>query len=261
MVVWFSGLARATPLNCSATVEKAELDEALGQAETAVGALDETALAEAVERARGLVLCVDAELRAPDIARLYRLSGISRYVGGDLVQSVAEFEVAKALAPDGVIDPKLGRPLRMTYDAVPPPTGETRVLPPPTNGWTDVDGGKTDNAPIDRGFFLQWVGDDGGVRGTWLVGEGDEIPYPMGAEVATTERHGRPLLITGIVGMVAGAGAIAGAAVLEHQFTSSDVPSAEQGGLVTTNRVLGFGGIGLGIAGLGLTGVSLAVGF
>lgn len=261
MIVWFSGLALAAPVNCDVPTQKTEIERLLSEAEVAVGALDSAVLTDTMDRARALALCVETELQPPDIARLYRLSGISWYVGGDLVRAAADFEVAKALDPDAIIDPKLGRPLRMTYDAVSPPTGETKDLPPPSEGWVDIDGIKAQQAPVDRGFFLQWVGSAGDVRGTWLLSETDAIPYPMGAPVVVREKSGRGLLVTGIVGTVLGAGAIAGAAVMANEFEQSTEPSSELDGLVTANRVLGYGGIGLGVAGLGLVGASFAVGF
>lgn len=180
MLLFFARSALGAPVGCDAPVERAVVDQLLDQADASVVALDAPALAEAVDRARMLVVCVDAELPTATIAHLYRVSGISRYVGGDLVNAVIDFEVARALAPEATIDETLGKPLRMTYDAVPPPTGLLTPLPPPVDGTLVVDGAKAPAAPADRAYFLQWVGDDGTLKATWLMAEGAAPPYPLG---------------------------------------------------------------------------------
>ena len=48
---------------------------------------------------------------------------------------------------------------------------------------------------------------------------------------------------------------------IEPEKAQPSEPASAQGGLITTNRVLGYGGVGLGVAGVGLVGASLAVGF
>jgi hypothetical protein len=266
----WSSVALATPVDCDSAVEKSVVDQLIVTAETAIAQLDSLALSDAVDRARLLVKCVEVPLSPDEIARLYRVSGISRYVGGDLVNSVTEFAVAKALQPDAPINAELGKPLRMTYDAVPPPTGDLTPLPAPRDGWLQVDGTRADTAPADRGYFLQWVGDDGVVHGTWLVDAGATPLYPTAGRTEGPDDGGgggggasvgRLLLVSGIAATVVGLGGIAGAAVTEARFKRSTQPSSELGGLVATNQVLGFGGIGLGVAGAGLIGASFAVGF
>ncbi|MEQ1504475.1 MAG: hypothetical protein ABMB14_19710, partial [Myxococcota bacterium] len=178
--LWWVPVASATPVDCDTASDKATFDQAIVEAEGAIAALDAIELGQAVDRARAVVRCVETELSSDEIARMYRASGIAKYVADDLVAAVLDFEVARAIAPDAPIDESLGKPLRITYDAVPPPTGQFRTLPPPRDGVLVVDGVHTDQAPVDRAFFLQWLGKDGIVHGTWLVTEGDTPIYPLG---------------------------------------------------------------------------------
>ncbi|MEZ4234932.1 MAG: hypothetical protein R3F59_01955 [Myxococcota bacterium] len=211
--------------------------------------------------------CVDAPPEPATIARLYRLSGISRYVAQDLVASVADFEVARGIEPDTPIDDTLGKPLRLTYDAVPPDSGERLDLPAPTDGDLRVDGVPGETAPADRGYFVQWLEDDA-VRGTWLVSEGGHPGYPTRGDFELPDdpggpkaHHPKPLLVTGLATGALAAGGVVGAALLRSSFLDSDAPSSQLRGQIAANRALGYGGIGLGVVSLGLVGTSIAVEF
>ncbi|MEQ1570393.1 MAG: hypothetical protein ABMA64_32460, partial [Myxococcota bacterium] len=179
--MWISmiaGVAHATPIGCDVTVDKESYDFLLLRAEQAIGMLDAEELGESTDRARALAACLEVELTPTEVARLYRLSGIARYVNDDLVEAVKDFAVARALDPSAAIDPQLGKPLRQTYDAVPPSSGERVPLPRPEEGWLVVDGTRDDQAPADRGYLLQWVRDDGLPHATYLVEKGQIPTYP-----------------------------------------------------------------------------------
>lgn len=267
LVVWFAPLAGAAPVECDAPVEASVIEELLTQAEAAVQNLDPESLHESMDRARLLVRCVEAPLEPAGIARFFRLSGISRYVAQDLVGSVADFEIARGIEPEADIGDSLGPPLRITYDAVPPPTGERVDLPRPTDGSLRIDGVEGESAPADRAYLLQWVDDGGIVLGTWIVQEGDSPGYPARGGgfddpgPGPKARRGKPLLLGGLASGALAVGGVVGAALVESSFRGSDLPSTELRGQITTNRVLGYGGIGLGAVGIALVGTSLVVEF
>src|SRR5262245_20706846 len=99
--MWFllANAAHATPVGCDATMDKESFDYLLLRAEQAIGMLDPEELGESTDRARDLVRCLEATLSRVEVARLYRLSGIARYVNDDLVEAVKDFSVARELDP------------------------------------------------------------------------------------------------------------------------------------------------------------------
>lgn len=174
-------------------------------------------------------------------------------MNGERARALADFQRARAIEPDVRLEPGLGSPLRLSYDAAEPSLGPVRELPVPIEGWTFIEGIRTRTASLEREFFLRWVGADGEIRGNWFLAEEEPVPYPTRpAPVARLGRFRRNLVITGIVGAVLGAGAMSGAAALEARLKRSDRLSSAQVELVVANRVLGYGGIGLGVVGLGV---------
>jgi hypothetical protein len=266
LLVWFAPPAAAAPVECDAPVEKSVVEGLLVQGETAVNELDPNGLAEAVERARLLFRCVEEPFTPAEIARTFRLSGISRYVQQDLVGSVEDFEIARGIEPDTEIGDMLGPPLRINYDAVPPPSGEQIELPRPAGGVLLVDGVASEVAPADRAYVVQWVEDET-VRGTWVVAEGEHPGYPArgssdpGDGTAPGRAGVKPLLVGGLASGALAVGGIVGAALLQVSFDRSEQPSSALRGQIAANRALGYGGIGLGAVGLGLVGTSLVVEF
>lgn len=269
LVYTFATTASATPLDCDLGKEKAAILALLIEADQAIADLDEYSLTDAVARARDTVRCLDEVLTPLEVAHLYRVSGISAYVADDLVRAVEDFAVAKAVDPNASIDTALGKPLRQTYEAVPPSTGEVIELPKPDQGYLNIDGARSDVAPKDRAYFAQWLNDDGSIRSSWFMGKGLLPPYPTrssekgdkGEKVGGGGKPGVPILVAGIAASLLSVGSMVGAEVTEDQFEGSKKRSEQLGGLITANRTLAYGGIGLGAAGIGLVGVSFAVGF
>lgn len=170
--------ALAFPVDCDQPTPPGAVHAALSRAEAAIDALDADALDEATRTARLAVICVEEPLDRSQWARLFRLDGVARFVGDDWVSAVSRFEAARALDADATLPENLGAPLRRVWDAVPPPTGATMVLPAPSEGWIEVDGVRADRAPADRVYALQWMRADGSVHGTWIVAEGAIPAYP-----------------------------------------------------------------------------------
>jgi hypothetical protein len=267
MWIWHVSNAFAVPLDCDASTEKSALLALLIEADHAIADLDPDSLGDAVARARDTIRCLGEPLTTLEVAHLYRVSGISWYVTDDLIHAVEDFAVAKAVDPNASIDTALGKPLRQTYDAVPPSTGEKLELPRPTEGYLHVDGARAEEAPADRGYFAQWLSDEGEIRSSWMVAKGQIPPYAQkgggsepngGGEKA---KPGKALLIAGLASGLVGVGSMVGAGVLENSFDNSRQRSGQLGSTIALNRTLGYGGIGLGAAGVGLMGVSFAVGF
>lgn len=267
MWFWLLANALATPLNCDTSKEKATLLALLIEADQAIADLDEYSLGDAVARARDTIRCLDAVLTPLEVAHLYRVAGISWYVADDLPKAIDDFAVARAVDPNASISNALGKPLRQTYDAVPPSTGETMDLPEPNVGYLMIDGTRSEIVPADRSYFAQWLNDEGQVRSSWFMTKGEIPPYPVRSsdKGPTGGGDGRspgvPLLIAGLATSLVSVGSMVGAEVVEDRFDRSKKRSNQLDGLVTTNRTLAYGGIGLGVAGVGLLGVSLAVGF
>jgi hypothetical protein len=267
MWIWQLSNAFAVPLDCDASTEKSALLALLIEADHAIADLDPDSLGDAVARARDTIRCLGEPLTTLEVAHLYRVSGISWYVTDDLVHAVEDFAVAKAVDPNASIDTALGKPLRQTYDAVPPSTGEKLELPRPTEGYLQIDGTRSEEVPADRGYFAQWLSDEGEVRSSWLVAKGQIPPYPTrgggGPDPVRGDKPmpGKALLIAGLASGLVGVGSMVGAEVLEGNFENSRKRSTQLGSTITLNRTLGYGGIGLGAAGVGLMGVSFAVGF
>lgn len=173
--------AFAFPLDCERGVS-AEYEFALMRAEAAIVTLDPEELDDATRLARDLLRCVEKPLGPLDVARLYRLGGIAKFVTDDWVGASVAFGVARAIAPETTLPVELGAPIRRLWDAIPPPTGQTAPLPPPSEGRIVIDGAAATTFPTDRAYVVQWMRDDGSVRSTWIVEKGGVPGYPEAVE-------------------------------------------------------------------------------
>jgi hypothetical protein len=248
--------AHGAPIGCAAGASRQVFDEALAAGEVAAGSLDADALAAAIGTANRTFPCLSDPLGTSDVARWYRLRGIERFVAADPPSVARWFGASRALEPAYNLDPSLGGALADAWSAAATPADPwTRPLPPPAEGWLQVDGRRSELAPAARPFVLQRFDGAGAVVGNAVVQPDDPLPsWPIrnGEAPATTRHRSRTLLIAGLAtGIGAGASA-AGAAALRHSYVASEESADALHGTLTANRVLGFGAVGIGAVAAGL---------
>lgn len=276
MIVVSAAWAAPAPVDaCAVRTRAAALEAALGDGDVAVRMLDADALQRALDQATAVLPCLEDPLYPDQIARLYRLRGVQAVVGDDPAAAAAWFRGARDLLPAFRVDETLGQPILEAWAAA-VPSDATIPLPRADGAWS-VDGRPATAAPTDHPWTLQWLGTDGAVRATAILESGaSEPPFgvagpaapplPAPASVGTLppppprSHTSRGLAVGALAsGLLAGAG-IAQAADWRADVLTSDRPSSAQPGLVTANRVVGYGAGGLSVVAVGLGLSAVAVG-
>jgi hypothetical protein len=272
------GLLLSSPVragDCAMPVSLVSLEGALGRAEVAIGALELDALRLAITESDSAMACLAEPASTVQVARWFRVHGIYQFAVGDEAAAAESFTAARALQTAYKLDPTLGAPVRAAWEAAnPPPESWTMELPPPAEGWLQVDGRRSDTAPQGRAYILQWIDADGAVKLTQVVQNGESPPaYPISAADTprppaaagtgslppapgtTVQGKGghasRTLAASGIAAAVVGGAAIAASALLKGSFEESTEPSDELQATIGANRALGYGGPVLVVAGVG----------
>lgn len=277
MIGLLLGAAHAAPLpvdSCPARTRAAAFDAAVADAEVAVRMLDAGALSLALGRAGEVLPCLEDPLYPDQLARWYRARGIEAVVAGDPTTAESWFRGARDLLPAFRMDDTLGAGILEAWARATPSEG-TAALPRADGSWS-VDGRAASAAPTDHPWVLQWLGPDGAVRGSAVLDAGvveppfgvasasprvaAAAPAPVPAAPPTRGHASRGLAVGALAsGLLAGFG-VAQAADWKADVLTSTAPSDEQRGVVTANRVVGYGAGGLAAVSVGLGVSAVAVG-
>ncbi|MFT6142317.1 MAG: hypothetical protein ACJAZO_001832 [Myxococcota bacterium] len=225
--------------------------------------VDDQAFGEAVEHLREALPCSQETYDREDALFLHRAYALMSFVSGDRTRTQRSFRALRRLDPSWVPPEALippGHPLTAIWENSQPIPGAepVRLELAPDGGWL-VDGRVRDAVPIDAGFLLQGLDDDGGVLLTGYYTSPSEIPLAdirafaaLPSRVASPERKRAR-----VIGSVAsGAVLLGGSAVLglaAHQASTLSDVDVDQVPLVE-QRVQTFstvGGILLGVGGAG----------
>ncbi len=254
--------------------DAASLADSIRQAETAFNTMDAISFDQSVARAHVGMACQREPLTPVQCAAYHRLRALEAFLAEDESGTILAFQAVLSTQPgyqlSEAIAP-LGHPLRdqlelaRQYD-----TPETFALPPPADGWLQVDGRRSGSAPAGRPFVFQSFASVGTVVHTRYLPVGSPMPVydvaaptvvalPAPVSAKTTEprveRTGpnMALLGTGIAIGIASVGLYAGAFSARASYDGAVIAGDERrirSNLTTTNALT----IGsLSAAGLGTT--------
>ncbi len=224
--------------------------------------VDDEAFGLAAEQLRQALPCSEQTYDREAALFLHRAYALMSFVDGDRTQTQRSFRALRRLDPSWVPPEALippGHPLSAIWQMSQPIPGAepVRVELAPDGGWL-VDGRVRDAVPIDGGFLLQGLDEDGGVLLTGYYMSPSEIPLAdIQAFAAVPSRVSPKRKRARLIGSVAsgvvllGGGAMLGLAAQQASTLSEvpigQVPEVEQ-------RVQTFstvGGVLLGVGGAG----------
>lgn len=216
-------------------------------------ALDEGTFLKNVDQLRFQLPCA-AEVLPPELAaRTHRALALDVWVRGEEDQAVEALLAARTLDPSWVAPPGwLPDQLAVRVAEAPPPVGSTRARHP-HEGMLAFDGTPTDRRP-DRTSVLQWVGDDGTVLGSWVLGHRDPLP-----DYDPVYHSRRNLVVASLTGLALGGALYGGAFVSASGFPETRDLQAVRAVQTRTNT-LTAGGVALMALGVSGFSVALAVG-
>lgn len=237
------------------------LADAVGAAEAAFTDMDERAFRQASDRADAAVPCQSEALSPVGVAGLHRVHALRAFLAQDHARATLEFRAVRGSQPGYGLPEAIapaGHPLRADFDASAEyAEGAPFPLPPPADGWLQVDGRRAVEAPSGRPYVLQWFADDGAVAGSSWVDVGAPVPeYPRAA--APVRRHGA-LLGAGVGVAALGAvsyGAAFGTRAAYLRAVDAGDADAIRARHDTTNALAG---LGVGLLAGGATLVAVAV--
>jgi hypothetical protein len=269
--------------------------------------LDEATFATAGKRLDAGIACLTSAAPSPVFASAYRYIGAWHFlVGNDVDGARRWFRTALEIDPTYEWDATeldLAHPMREVFEqerqhAVVDPTPIAgKVISQPAGSKITIDGRPFEVAAVtlDRPHVVQQIGNDRGVRGSWLV-DGNQIPAQFlrdelapaveapvaepavkahhkkgdpdltqaseGLEVKSAERlrppEKTPLIIGGVLGVL-GAGGVYAASLAERSaFDRASTTEELDGARTMTNAlVIASGGVLLVGAGIGYWGIIL----
>ena len=270
----------------SASCDAASLQHAIEDAETAFADLEAERFDAAVGEARSTLTCVADALSPVQAAGYHRMRALQAFLQGDSAATVLYFQAVLGTQPGYELPVGIapeGHPLRNDFQRA-MEFSDTAVfdLPPPAEGWLNVDGKRADVAPAGRPFLLQWFNEAGEVELTGWVPVGSPLPgytqrtessvvsapppaEPLPAPSAVTgepsaqrDHSGRAFTVAGLAAGAIGLG-LYGTAFATHASYGTAVEEGDEARIrsthTTTNvlTIAGIAGMGSG-AGLVLWG-------
>jgi hypothetical protein len=212
--------------------------------------MDASGFDDALRRARTSLACATTALTPVQCAGFHRVMALDAFLRSDEATAILDFAAMRATQPGYVLPDDVapeGHPLRDTFQkSTEFSSTATFPLPPIAEGWLNVDGQRSANAPSGRPFVVQWFDDSGAPKVTGHVPVGGKIPaWP--APVAAEKKGVSPLIWAGAATAVAGAG-LYGAAFATHGSYADAVAGGDQAKIQSlhgTTNALTLAGIGL----------------
>ncbi len=199
------------------------LQQAIEDAETAFSEMEPDQFEGSVFAAAEAMGCMEDTLTPIEAAGYHRLNALSSFFADDSAATKLHFAAVQATQPGYVLSDAIapeGHPLRENFEAARQfASNDTFALKEPAEGWLNVDGKRTMDAPSGRPFIFQRFEDSGSLAQTAYLAVGRPVPaYPLKEAPA-------PVVV------------------------------APSGGAKTVLKVVG---IGMGVASAGLYGTALA---
>lgn len=275
---------------CAAPAHVADVEAAMGEAETAYGK-DLPAFQAASTRAFALLPCVADAIEPSVAARYHRVVGLVAYVARDPASEISAFAAARSVDPAYSFPETMvpaGNPLRQDYLAVDVSGTASTAVPAPATGEVRLDGKAAAARPAEWPTLFQLVGIDGHVLTSAYLLASDPLPAfalatvpaavtaPGPAPIAvaadtvasaheatptgpapgpTSHRGGRALALGSLGAAILAGGAYTGATLAAQDFRTNDHTDAEYGALRTDANALV-----LATAGLSALATGLAIG-
>lgn len=179
-MVWVASLALLSTSAgaCTGTVELAALTTALQQAEEALSVLDIAGFKAAATQADDLLACVGEPVPRHVAAQLHRMVGLRAFGERDPSASGA-FAAARQIEPAYSFPRSLvpkGSPVFDAWSAIPLDAITTTPIPPPAEGWIELDGrsgaARADTLPA---VFQRFDG-DGAVAASGYLSPQEPLP-------------------------------------------------------------------------------------
>ncbi|MCB9674911.1 MAG: hypothetical protein H6737_07325 [Alphaproteobacteria bacterium] len=253
------GVARAA--DCEVQTTRDDLEGALQRASAAYEGLDLKAFEVGLDDARRAVPCLGWAVSPSVAAQLHRMEALAAFVASDGEQAKRAFGSARRIEPDFVFPDAWapeGNPARNLYDEASPDSA-VEAAPVPPSGAVRFDGRPTRDRPTEQPTVYQWLGAAGEVRTSRYLWPSDPLPaFPAPIEPPRTKPKLRtPLLVAGGVGVLSGAGLLAGAAASRSAYDGAnttvdnvDARRSLTNGLVVCSGVTFALGVGAGVAGI-----------
>lgn len=238
------------------------VNAATAAVEVAFVQVDDDAFGAAADRLREALPCSEQTYDREAALFLHRAHALMSFVDGDRSQTQRSFRALRRLDPSWVPPEALippGHPLAAIWENSEPVIGAqpVRVEIAPDGGWL-VDGRVREAVPIDAGFLLQGLDEDGGVLLTGYYTSPSAIPLADVRSFAAvpqrvSSRRKRARLIGSVASgaVLLGGGAMLGLAAQQASTLSErDITEVEQ----TEDRVRAYsaaGGVLIGVGGAG----------
>jgi hypothetical protein len=179
VAVWLA-LTTAAEAGC----DSASLRQSMTEADAAFLSMDADAFGVAVDALHETLSCVASALSTEEVAAYHRTRALAAFFAGDDLSAVASFEAAVSTAPSFELAEDIapiGHPLRARLEEARETVRPADLeLQRPAEGWLNIDGVRTLQAPSARPFVFQRFRGDGTVAETRYVAPGSPMPiYPF----------------------------------------------------------------------------------
>jgi hypothetical protein len=236
--------------SCAAPTTVQDLRTALDASIGSWTSFDIPALQGNADAADAALACLGEVIGPEDVAAYWRVQGLVSFSKGDLAGTEVALATAHRVQPaytlptDLVPDQHpLFRMWSAAEQAAPP---NTRALPAPADGWTQVDGRRSRFAPDASPYVFQWV-KTSGVVSTQRV-------LPGAAPAYAPDRHAsRKLLLGGAAAGAVALGGLGAAAALKADYLSAPPEEGLMEGVRSANTALGVTGWSFAAVSAGLT--------